>query len=109
MKTFFKLNIILAVLLSGLIFASPVNNVGHNNTKDSQKLSSISLHQLSNSDEELICFDGIDQLDYQSLVKYINSFINTPEAFGEFKKYFSTQSLLPDIRTDQRFNKKLRI
>ena len=107
MKTVLKLNIVFVFILSGFILATPVNNGLQKKSPEGYKLSTNQIHQRNYSVEEFICFDGIDQLDYKSQTKFINSFIDTPETFGGFKKYFSTQTLLPDIRTGQRFSRKL--
>ena len=96
-------------ILSGLLFAAPVKSSLQKRSTEGYKLSTNQIHQRNYSADKFICIDGIDQLDHKLQTKFINSFIDAPETFGGFKKYFSTQTLLPDIRTGQRFSRKLRI
>ena len=106
-KTILKLHIVLILLLSSSLFAGTVNNnLQIKKTRDILKTEQT--HQ-AGMETQIIAADEFDQSDTKSHTIIDIIIYNTPEIFGGFEKYFSTQFTLSEIRTAQRFNRELKI
>ena len=105
MQTFLKLHIVLFLFIASTVFSNPTSSSLRNKENNNIFSKANSIDQIEFAQIEFEYLVKTQKLN-ESISIYI---YDAPVFPGDFKSYFSIQSILPQSGTYRRFSRKLRV